>query len=195
MATISVPFVGIDRDFNEVTLTWDRPQCGTCEITGGVCVLRSVGSQDVDCLYPSKVLKALMIIFLSTVIPTSVIISCCWLMKKCLKENHEELNDSSTHITFGSLATPPQSSTTTSREGLDESTIQSYPKVIIGENNLSPGLNNKACPICLSEFLAKETVRFIPNCTHCFHSDCIDKWLRLNHSCPVCRISLTRVNI
>ncbi|XP_047340293.1 RING-H2 finger protein ATL22-like [Impatiens glandulifera] len=195
MATVSVPFAENNYDFNYLTLTWDRPQCGSCERTDGVCVLKKVGSQDVDCLYPRKVLKAVLFILLSIVIPTSVIMSCCCLAINCGKENPQELNYNYRHITLGSFTTPPQSSTTTTGEGLDESTIQSYPKVIVGESNLTSRLNNKTCPICLSEFLAKETVRFIPNCTHCFHSDCIDEWLRLNHSCPVCRISLTRVNI
>lgn len=76
-----------------------------------------------------------------------------------------------------------------STPGLDEGTIESYTKVILGESRRLPGPNNITCPICLSDYHAKETVRCIPECQHCFHADCIDEWLRLKGSCPVCRNS------
>ena len=27
-------------------------------------------------------------------------------------------------------------------------------------------------------------------CEHCFHEDCILPWLRLHHTCPICRAEL-----
>ncbi|XP_060218425.1 RING-H2 finger protein ATL22-like [Lycium barbarum] len=75
-------------------------------------------------------------------------------------------------------------------EGLDESTIQSYPKVVLGESRRIPGLNVMTCAICLGEYSAGETVRCIPECEHCFHVECVDKWLKMNSTCPVCRNSL-----
>lgn len=73
--------------------------------------------------------------------------------------------------------------------GLDESTIESYQKVVLGESRRLPGLNGTACPICLGDYLTEDTVRCIPECKHCFHVDCIDQWLRVNSSCPLCRNS------
>lgn len=73
--------------------------------------------------------------------------------------------------------------------GLDESTIESYKKVELGESRRLPGVNDIVCPICLSEYASKETVRCIPECEHCFHIDCIDAWLKLHGSCPLCRNS------
>ncbi|KAJ8750157.1 hypothetical protein K2173_014072 [Erythroxylum novogranatense] len=43
------------------------------------------------------------------------------------------------------------------------------------------------CAICLGEFEEKESVKMIPSCEHIFHSDCIDTWLKLHVTCPVCR--------
>lgn len=75
------------------------------------------------------------------------------------------------------------------RAGLDETTIESYGKVIVGESRRVPGPNSVTCPICLSDYHAKDTLRYIPQCQHCFHSHCVDEWLRLRGSCPICRTS------
>ncbi|KAM7274838.1 hypothetical protein ACFE04_016704 [Oxalis oulophora] len=73
--------------------------------------------------------------------------------------------------------------------GLNESTIATYQKMVLGESRRLPGTNDTTCPICLSEYNTKETIKFIPECQHCFHADCIDEWLRMNGTCPVCRNS------
>ena len=75
-------------------------------------------------------------------------------------------------------------------EGLDESTIESYTKGVIGESRRLPaGPNDVTCPICMSDYHANETLKCIPECRHCFHSECIDEWLRRKGTCPVCRNS------
>lgn len=65
-----------------------------------------------------------------------------------------------------------------------KSSIDALPRVQISE----PGLE---CAICLSEYEvnAEEEVKEMP-CRHKFHSGCIDKWLRIHGSCPVCRFSM-----
>ncbi|XP_024010765.1 putative RING-H2 finger protein ATL21A isoform X2 [Eutrema salsugineum] len=74
--------------------------------------------------------------------------------------------------------------------GLDDSTIESYKKMELGESRRLPGINDDInCPICLSEYASKETVRCIPECDHCFHAGCIDAWLKIHGSCPLCRNS------
>ncbi|KAJ6830342.1 ubiquitin-protein ligase CIP8 [Iris pallida] len=47
------------------------------------------------------------------------------------------------------------------------------------------------CPVCLdelktSEAAAAKEVKEMP-CRHRFHGDCIEKWLGMHGSCPVCR--------
>ncbi|CAH2033856.1 unnamed protein product [Thlaspi arvense] len=45
------------------------------------------------------------------------------------------------------------------------------------------------CVICLEEWEARETVKEMP-CKHRFHGGCIEKWLELHGSCPVCRYEM-----
>lgn len=46
------------------------------------------------------------------------------------------------------------------------------------------------CSICLGVFEDGEKVKILPPCRHCYHSECVDRWLRSQSSCPLCRVSL-----
>ncbi len=50
--------------------------------------------------------------------------------------------------------------------------------------------NNECCNICMETFVAGQFKRCLPNCKHLFHKKCIDKWLKKNASCPICRNTL-----
>ncbi|KAE8797787.1 E3 ubiquitin-protein ligase ATL41 [Hordeum vulgare] len=43
------------------------------------------------------------------------------------------------------------------------------------------------CAVCLGELEDGELGRMLPACSHAFHVGCIDAWLRLSSTCPVCR--------
>ncbi|XP_010247223.1 PREDICTED: putative RING-H2 finger protein ATL69 [Nelumbo nucifera] len=73
--------------------------------------------------------------------------------------------------------------------GLDKPIIDSYPKLILGESRRLPKPNDGSCAICLSEYRPKETIRCIPDCQHCFHAGCVDEWLQMSATCPLCRSS------
>ncbi|XP_073263933.1 putative RING-H2 finger protein ATL69 [Populus alba] len=73
--------------------------------------------------------------------------------------------------------------------GLDEPIIESYPKMVLGDSRRLPKPNEGPCSICLSDYLPKDAIRCIPYCNHCFHADCIDGWLKMNATCPLCRNS------
>jgi len=42
------------------------------------------------------------------------------------------------------------------------------------------------CSVCLCEFEEGETLKSLP-CVHFFHQDCIDSWLMVGHTCPLCK--------
>ncbi|RZC84804.1 hypothetical protein C5167_047583 [Papaver somniferum] len=71
--------------------------------------------------------------------------------------------------------------------GLSGSAIQSFPIVVLGESGRLPNPDINACAICLLGYEPKEILKSIPACNHYFHANCIDVWLHLKSSCPVCR--------
>ncbi|XP_024993217.1 RING-H2 finger protein ATL67-like [Cynara cardunculus var. scolymus] len=71
--------------------------------------------------------------------------------------------------------------------GLDQSVINSYPKFPFSKE-MTNGIDS-ICSICLCEYKDAEMMRMLPDCKHCFHLICVDAWLKLNATCPVCRSS------
>lgn len=49
-----------------------------------------------------------------------------------------------------------------------------------------PGDQTK-CTVCLNDFAEGDTMKSLP-CVHFFHKDCIDSWLMVGHTCPVCKL-------
>lgn len=43
------------------------------------------------------------------------------------------------------------------------------------------------CSICLSPFSPNDECRRMVNCQHCFHRECVDRWLKVKLHCPLCR--------
>ncbi|KAM9253701.1 RING finger protein 44 isoform 2-T5 [Dugong dugon] len=48
------------------------------------------------------------------------------------------------------------------------------------------------CVICFSDFEARQLLRVLP-CNHEFHTKCVDKWLKANRTCPICRADASEV--
>ncbi|KAK2429100.1 RING/U-box superfamily protein [Trifolium repens] len=63
--------------------------------------------------------------------------------------------------------------------------IEAMKKVEIGEGDDDGG----ECVVCLDEFEVGGVVKEM-HCKHRFHGDCIEKWLGLHGSCPVCRYQM-----
>ncbi|BFG34139.1 hypothetical protein CerSpe_204130 [Prunus speciosa] len=50
------------------------------------------------------------------------------------------------------------------------------------------------CSICLGEFKDGEKCRQL-ECEHAFHEECIDQWLRKKIQCPLCRATVSGVQL
>ncbi|XP_052183452.1 putative RING-H2 finger protein ATL49 [Diospyros lotus] len=73
-------------------------------------------------------------------------------------------------------------------EGLDQDLIDALP---IFKYSAVAGVEYPFdCAVCLSEFKLEDSLRLLPDCSHAFHMDCIDKWLLSHSTCPLCRASL-----
>lgn len=71
--------------------------------------------------------------------------------------------------------------------GLDEAIIKTIP---LSAYMRKSGFHD--CAVCLIEFEENDYVRTLPICSHAFHVDCIDIWLRSHANCPLCRAGILR---
>ncbi|XP_048127298.1 putative RING-H2 finger protein ATL21A isoform X2 [Rhodamnia argentea] len=172
----------------DLRLQWGAPQCGRCVLRGGRCGLRGNSTTEIECTnirqrgIPRGARYAIIV---GVGIPAilfllGLLCFLCGRVKSCARGRRPAV--------VGEFATAvaPQSALVS---GLDGVVIESYPKIVLGESKRLPKPDDSTCSICLSEYQPKETLKTIPQCNHCFHANCIDEWLRLNATCPVCRNS------
>ncbi|KAH0766412.1 hypothetical protein KY285_002283 [Solanum tuberosum] len=171
----------------DLVLTWDEPNCQECEVNQGVCGFENAIIREIQCFDSpgtgnkrpvQQVFKFIAITLLIPGITCLIGVSCYF----CLEYSRSSRASASIQSITTRTTVAPQPAT-----GLDDSTIESYTKVVLGESGRVPGPNHGSCPICLAEYHPKEIVKCIPECEHCFHAECIDEWLKINGSCPVCR--------
>ncbi|EPZ35251.1 hypothetical protein O9G_000647 [Rozella allomycis CSF55] len=73
--------------------------------------------------------------------------------------------------------------------GADQKHIDNLPKCKFKQGQLPEGCEIKEednlCSICLVNYEIGEDIRFLP-CKHHFHIKCVDTWLKMNKTCPLC---------
>ncbi|XP_059629063.1 putative RING-H2 finger protein ATL21A [Cornus florida] len=174
---------------DDLRLTWVAPKCGRCESRGGRCGFKSNTSREIGCFNAPQhgiPRSARYAITVGAGVPALL----CLVGLFCYVFGRVKSYNRRNHSTgeFTSTVAPQP----TIILGLDGLTIESYPKTVLGESRRLPKPDETMCPICLSEYRPKETLRSLPDCQHCFHANCIDEWLHLNATCPVCRNSPQR---
>ncbi|CAL1408719.1 unnamed protein product [Linum trigynum] len=178
---------------DDVMLVWDSPDCTDCESRGGSCGFKNNATRVIGCsgVGSASALKVLKVLSLSLAIPAAACatgIACFAFFIGWGRRGATTMTINSGHRNPATAVVPePVPAMVT--VGLDEAIIESYEKVVLGESKRVPGPNDTACAICLTEYCSKDTIRLIPECKHCFHAECIDEWLRMNTTCPVCRNS------
>ena len=68
--------------------------------------------------------------------------------------------------------------------GITDESFDAIPTVRAGDI----GLGDQQCTICMGDFEEDDTLKVLP-CSelHAFHSECIQRWLNKQSSCPLCR--------
>ncbi|KAL8158902.1 hypothetical protein V2J09_000439 [Rumex salicifolius] len=170
-----------------IPLSWSLPNCGECERNGGVCGFQSDSGLDVECSVSisdsSRAIKfGLIVGLLIPGVLCTLGLAFYFTEKRMRQRRHLQTNTelSTSVVPLPSIVTVV---------GLDGRTIESYPKTLLGESRRLPNPTQVHCAICLSEYEPKEALRTIPECNHYFHADCIDEWLRMKGTCPLCRNS------
>ncbi|KAL8063987.1 hypothetical protein ABFS82_01G061400 [Erythranthe guttata] len=182
----------------DLQLVWNQPDCSDCESRGGVCGYKDDSGPEIVCYRPSKSglpRSAKYGIIIGVGIPALICtigLACyaCGVIQSFRRLHRRHLNSS-----LPTSDQRPAIAITRSISGLDGPTIESYPTTVLGESRRLPKPSDGTCPICLSDYQPKEKLRSIPECNHYFHSDCIDEWLRLNGTCPLCRNSPERCSV
>ncbi|KAJ3300020.1 hypothetical protein HK104_005274 [Borealophlyctis nickersoniae] len=67
-----------------------------------------------------------------------------------------------------------------------EEVIKSLSRLSVRKTELG---EHTECSVCQDDFEEGEELRKLP-CKHLFHPHCIESWLKVNGTCPVCRYSL-----
>ncbi|KAE9619229.1 putative chromatin regulator PHD family [Lupinus albus] len=67
--------------------------------------------------------------------------------------------------------------------------FESFPKLLYSEVVQNKGGSNiySSCSICLGDYKESDMLRLLPGCGHLYHLNCVNPWLRLHSTCPICR--------
>ncbi|KAI4338721.1 hypothetical protein MLD38_023745 [Melastoma candidum] len=185
--TLAIPsvrddFLWFSDPLGIIGLTWDHPASGSCEESAGICRFTrdiATGNRDYTLIY--SVMTPLLVILMVVV----------YIMRRpcATAANSQPIQDPVLAV-VAIEGQGQQHGRDRNGTGMDSPALVSYPKITISEETSSQlrGLgDDDACTICLLDYRLRDTVKIIPECDHYFHEDCLDRWLRTNATCPLCR--------
>mmetsp|Transcript_10398 Transcript_10398/g.15075 ORF Transcript_10398/g.15075 Transcript_10398/m.15075 type:complete len:101 (-) Transcript_10398:202-504(-) len=53
---------------------------------------------------------------------------------------------------------------------------------------------DRSCIVCISDHDVGDMLRVLP-CQHAFHRKCVDQWLQLDKSCPLCKQDIDIIDV
>lgn len=77
------------------------------------------------------------------------------------------------------------------RRGLAPAALAALPVVTYAEIKRHRS-GELECAVCLTAFEDGDELRLLPQCSHAFHPDCIEPWLQVHVTCPLCRTNLEK---
>lgn len=68
--------------------------------------------------------------------------------------------------------------------------INELPKKLLKEGDKEL-VNDDICPICIESYKVSDVLRILP-CDHILHRKCVDPWLRMKETCPMCKLDVLK---
>ncbi|WOL06270.1 E3 ubiquitin-protein ligase [Canna indica] len=72
-------------------------------------------------------------------------------------------------------------------KGLSDELISFLPTSTYKTGLFSKKGKQEECVICRMAYKNRDELITLPSCQHQYHKDCINKWLKINKACPVCK--------
>ncbi|MED6179543.1 hypothetical protein PIB30_001834 [Stylosanthes scabra] len=172
----------------DIQLQWKEPNCTDCFNRGGRCGFQPDSTNHrlacYDLPHQGFTRKEKFGISMGVGIPglIGIIGLICLLQRRKRQEQRRQSSRIGTEFAIMNVTNRPAVLI-----GLDGPSIERYPKTEVSESGGLPRPNDTICSICLHEYQPKEVLRTITECQHYFHVDCIDGWLKMNATCPLCR--------
>ncbi|XP_075475255.1 putative RING-H2 finger protein ATL21A [Primulina tabacum] len=193
-ATLPVSWLGQFDNigiYSDLQLTWDVPRCEDCEQYRETVKAGRSNWQ--------KIVQSPFFIPSVTVLSIILTMACFICFKKISDLNRASANNDSRDIaappltTTSAVALPPQSTGGGGTTAIPyDPKIDSYTiSLIVEEKSGTSFPRGSTCAICLEDYRETEKIKCIILCHHRFHANCIDPWLQIRWSCPVCRTFLS----
>jgi len=131
---------------------------------------------------------------MSTIVILFVLILCV----ACLKKRDDDLDESTDDIRaqfeqeHDSEGEEEEENPITLKE---EDYNVYFPIIDTAKENTKGNLNEEICSICIDKVINNESVRKIRFCKHMFHSGCLLDWIKVNETCPNCKLELDKKNM
>uniref|UniRef100_A0ACD5TA69 Uncharacterized protein n=1 Tax=Avena sativa TaxID=4498 RepID=A0ACD5TA69_AVESA len=104
------------------------------------------------------------------------------------KQGPSSLGGGDEEASSSSADTSPATSPRASRRLTDPDQL---PVSVYDSSSDDTAAGGKAeCAVCIVEFRDGDLARLLPRCGHRFHAACVDAWLRLHSTCPLCRAAV-----
>jgi E3 ubiquitin-protein ligase RNF38/44 len=98
-----------------------------------------------------------------------------------------ELNDEATEVeNYEALLNLAERLGEAKPRGLQKVEIDQLPSYRFNAESKRSSMDQTSCVVCMCDFENRQLLRVLP-CSHEFHGKCVDKWLKTNRTCPICR--------
>nr|XP_002734949.1 PREDICTED: RING finger protein 38-like isoform X1 [Saccoglossus kowalevskii]XP_006816740.1 PREDICTED: RING finger protein 38-like isoform X2 [Saccoglossus kowalevskii]XP_006816741.1 PREDICTED: RING finger protein 38-like isoform X3 [Saccoglossus kowalevskii] len=77
--------------------------------------------------------------------------------------------------------------------GLTKADIEQLPSYRYNPDTHQSGSDQTCCVVCMCDFEQRQLLRVL-TCNHEFHTKCVDKWLKTNRTCPICRADASELS-